>query len=114
MEALSPIPLTYDQLLTPFAEVMAAEGFTVETLTPFEEAGLDAAWCPTEGEVYMLALQHEEGQLQCMLAHKKGAKPHKMLFDWTRVDSPEELQWLLRRCARLAEAMKAASPIAAG
>lgn len=93
--------------LAPFAEVLAAEGFTTHGAQASREADLDGIWEAAPGEHYLAVVQPAPPGFRCYLTHFRAHEATPLILPM-QLDTPEELRWLLRRCVALAAARAAA------
>ena len=94
---------SFDHLLAPYARVLASEGFAVEQPRPFGSFGVSADWAAREGRYFRAEAQVIEGN--CYVALFETTAGHcEPLVAWLRLESPQELWWLLQRSLKLAVA----------
>lgn len=97
--------------LVPYAAALQAEGFNVENWAPGNYLCLYSTWQPAPGVCYLCDLVVVAGEVRAWLLRNQADAPSFRLFDWMRVDTTEELRWLLQRTVGLTEAR--ATPAAA-
>lgn len=92
--------------LAPFAEVLAAEGFTVCAAQVPRETDLDGIWEVAPDEHYLAVVRPAPPGFRCYLTHFRARAATPLILPM-QLDTPEELRWLLRRCVALADARNA-------
>jgi hypothetical protein len=97
-------PPDVDAQLAPYAEVLRAEGFTVASLGPSGRGLLGGTWEPAPEVYYFCDLAVEEGNTLAVLHRLRPGEWPMRLFYWMRLETPEELRWLLQRSHRLCQA----------
>lgn len=90
--------------LAPYAAVLQAEGFQVEDWAPTSLPSLYSTWEPAPQVYYFCDLALVDGKVHAGLMRKRNGEWAFRLFHWMRVDTPEELRWLLQRSVRLQQA----------
>jgi hypothetical protein len=90
--------------LVPYVAVLQAEGFQVENWAPSSYPSLYSTCQPQPQVFYFCDLVVVEEEVHAWLILKRADAPAFRLFHWMRVDTPEELRWLLQRNVNLGQA----------
>jgi hypothetical protein len=106
MEAPAPhiAAVAYLEVFAPYVAVLEAEGFVLEKRTLRKILRVCTTWEPVPQLYYFCDLVVVEGAIHVWLVRKPHKEPPFPLFHWMRIETPEELRWLLQRSVHLGNA----------
>lgn len=87
------------ELVAPVAAWLASRGFRILGCGPVAgtpQADVMATWRSPAGAIFLLELRAEADRAGCCLVQAVEGRSHTC-FDWTLVESVQEVRWLLAR-----------------